>query len=292
MNNQERLKKNITKFLQMFNLYINDEDKKDLLKKLYNGQTVYIYNDCMDVVGQMTFSKDNLQIYSMNKDYIISAVSDRNEDALLNFGYSINDINNYNNCIKGKYYIEKGKKIDGILIKNVIDIYQNGNFVGKCVFDTLRNYIYIYDITNKTIIRYRNNELKYSDKDKEINVVHDRGNIMYGVNYVHKADRNAIFEVNPPQSSDRDVYGNKKISYPLPNHLFYKIEQAIAETMEEFNNNYYERIEFMKNQVNNFNENLFENLATSSLKNFDRKQLDSMLKIDFSKYKGKAKTKK
>ena len=87
MNNQERLKKNITKFLQMFNLYINDEDKKDLLKKLYNGQTVYIYNDCMDVVGQMTFSKDNLQIYSMNKDYIISAVSDRNEDALLNFEY-------------------------------------------------------------------------------------------------------------------------------------------------------------------------------------------------------------
>lgn len=292
MNNQERLKKNIIKFLEIFNLYIKEDDEIDLLKKLYSGQIIYIYNDCMDPVGQMIFTKDNLQIYSMSKDYVISAISSRNEDALLNFEYSINDINNYNNCIKGKYHIEKGQKIDGILIKNVVDIYQNGNFIGKCVFDTLRNYIYIYDAANKKILTYRNNELKYSDKEKEINIVHERGNVMYGVNYVHKPTKNSMFEVNPLRNSDRDIYGNKLISYPLPTYLFYKIEQTMGEVIEEYGDGYYESIEFMKEQVNNFNENLFENIATSSLKNFDKKQLDSMLKIDFSKYKGQSKTKK
>ena len=44
--------------------------------------------------------------------------------------------------------------MDGILIKNVIDIYQNGIFDGKCVFDTLRNYIYICTGKTFTLLFY------------------------------------------------------------------------------------------------------------------------------------------
>lgn len=278
MTNQERLNKNIVEFLEIFNFFINDDYKNVLIKELYNGQVIYIYNDCMDIVGQMNYTKNELCIYAMNQKFVLSAVSKKNSDGLLDFEYSINDINNSKNCLNGKYYIEKGKKVNGILITNMVDVYQNSNFVGKCAFATLRNYLYIYDVKSNIIVKYRNHEFKYRDKEKEINIVHDSGNVMYEVNYRFDSDRN--------------IYGNKIISYPLLNTQHHKVEQEIDLLMNEFNNKYFESLKHMKEQVNNFSENLFENMAILSLKNFDRNQLDSMLKIDFSKYEGKAKVKK
>lgn len=278
MTKEQRMQKNIRKFLSLFNVYVSKEDKEDFLSKLYNGELIYLYNDSLDAVGQMTFTKDGLNIYCMNKDYIFSAVSMKNDAGLLDFEYQINEIENYSNCIKGKYLIEKGSKLDGILLENIVDIYENGNFVGKCVFDTLRNYFYMYDAIEKQTAKYRNNEFRYENKEKEINITHEKGNIMYEVNYLHRTDRN--------------VYGNKIIPFPLPSFQFYKIEKAIEEIIQEFDSNYFEMVDNMKEKANNFNENLFENLACSAIKNFDRKQLESMLKIEFIKFKGKSKTKK
>lgn len=266
MENDNVMFKALPNFLSLFNFSIQEKEK-ELLYKLKNGYIVNIYDEDLNPVGKLFYSDGKVVIQAMLWDASFNAFSFYDETDS-GYKYSIKKIDS-NDKLTGEYKIEKGFKLDGIIIKNKMKLYKNGEFIANCKFDTLKNLFKLYNRKTNEGVKHRNNELVYYNNRKITTIVNENGNFFYYIFSGIETD---------------NLGGYLPLKAKIKNYDYTIYEVTMGKILTELDSDYFSFLDMQKKLFNDFHENLFENLACSSLKNFNKRQLAAILDVDFSKH--------
>lgn len=261
-------------FLSLFNLSITNADKEYLSYTLCSGKPVTIYDDDLNPLGRVFVKNDEVIVQVMFKDYFISAVGKQHENNKYCYEYVIKGFNKEKEY-KGQYVIKRDDKHDRLLIQNSILLFEDEQFVAKCCFDTLRNTFEMYNSNLKNGVKYRNNEFYHRNKND--------------ITQINNYNGEFIYDVITPLNT-RNIYGYSSISN-YNNDDYTNCEIEFRRILEEIDGMYFEFLRVQKELFSFYQENLFENLACSAIKNFNPKQLSAMLDIDFEKLSSACKKK-
>lgn len=256
----------ISDFLSLFNLIILDEGIKKIRHKLGAIDGIVVYDKNLNPVGRAFVFNEQIVIEAIFEDSYFNAVSFCNEKDY-GYRYSIKKVNQSDELI-GEYALENGIKLDGAIVENKIKLYKAGKLITKCKFDTLRNSFSLYNKKANQSLKYRNNELFYYDNHEITRIINQNGNFFYYV-------------TSPIQNNNLGGY------FPLKNEIknrdYTIYEVTFEKILNEIDSSYFSFLNSQVELVNGFGESLFENLACSSLKNFNKRQLISILGIDPNK---------
>ncbi len=268
---------NFYQFLSLFELSVFNLKEKSF----YKGEKIIIYNKMLDPVGEAFYcdGKITINAFLENSHLYANSFYDGNS---LGYNYSI-EKNNSTDKLNGLFQTQKGEKYDDMVIENKMYLYKNNKLISKCLFNTQRNAFIISGYKNKQKIKYINNKLIFLNNYKENKVVNENGKIYYF--------RRPIFVESINENID-NFAGYKPLDVRIYNYDYTPYDIAIVDLINELDDMYYPFIEKQKELFNDFYEGLFETLACTSLKNFNRKQLISLLNIDFSKFASKSIVKK
>lgn len=252
-------------FLSLFNLSISKADKEYLSYTLCSGQAVTIYDNDLNPLGRVFVRSDEVIVQAMFKDYFISAVGKQLEKNKYCYEYVIKGFS-AEKKYKGEYVIKRDDEQDEPIIQNSILLFEDEQFVAKCCFDTIRNTFKMYNSKLKNGVKYRNNEFYHRNRNFITQINNYKGEFIYDV-------------ITPLNT--KNIYGYSYISNDNNDYTNYEIE--FRRVLEEIDGTYFEFLRTQKELFNFFQENLFENLASNAIKNFNKKQLSVMLDIDSEK---------
>ncbi len=272
-------KNNITlkmlhKFLSLFNIHILKEDYDNLSSVLEKNGFVFLYDDTLNSVGRVFVDNEDVIVQAMFKDYYISAIGRKIQNDTYCYEYSIKEAETRKKYV-GKYETKKGIKLDDIMVKNSIALFIDGKLITRCTFDTLNNKFVIYNEETNNYVKYRNNEFYQRNKDTNIMIVNNFGEFIYEYN-----------------KGDNNIFGYSSILNDNKSYNYTDVELEFRRIIEEIDEEYFEFIKHEKELFNAFQYNLFELLACTGLKNFNRTQISAMLDIDFEKFSKNLKIKK
>ena len=261
--------KMLYKFLSLFNLSTMIKDNNKVIYDLKSGKTIILHDDCLNPIGRVYIScEEEIIIEAMFKDYCFFAIGNNEDTDEVGYKYTLK---NYDSSyeIKGEYKTQKGIKLDGLIIKNSMVLYQNGINSGKCIFDTLKNNFKMHNPKTKNFVKYINNEFCHNNNEKFIRIDNEYGNFIYQV---------------ISDKEDENICGYSFLNKSGKLFDYTSCELEFRRIIEEIDDEYFGFLKSQKELFNLLQHNLFENMACVALKNFNRKQLDAMLDIDFSKF--------
>lgn len=277
MNKSDIQLKMLYKFLSLFNLNTTIKSHENVIYKMKAGNIILLYDNDLNPVGRVyTDDADRIIVEAMFKDYCFYAMSKDDNTDEYGFDYTLkNSDSTY--VIDGEYTTKLGIKYDGLVIKNKLMLYENGKFIGKCVFDTLKNMFKIYNKKTNNYVRYINNEFFHNNNGKVIRIDNEFGDFIYQV---------------ISEDESENICGYSQIKDYGKTYDYTSCELEFRTILEEIDEEYFDFLTNQKEIFNTLQDDLFENMACTSLKNFNKKQLDAMLDIDFSKFAGRKKVKK
>lgn len=271
---------NFYKFLSLFELSVSNLEEKSF----YEGKKIIIYNKMLDPVGEAFYCNGRITIDAVLENSYLYANSfyDGNSSG---YNYTIKK-NNSNDKLIGLFQTQKGIKYDNIIVENELSLYKDDSFISKCYFSTLKNAFKILSYKSKQKVTYISNKLTFLNNLQENKVINENGQIYYF--------RRPIFDEKYYENIDNidNIAGYKPLDVKIYNYDYTPYDIAIVDLINELDDDYYPFIEDQKELFNDFHEGLFESLACTALKNFNRKQLKSMLNINFSKFTSKSKVRK
>ena len=181
MNKSDIQLKMLYKFLSLFNLNTTIKSHENVIYKMKAGNIILLYDNDLNPVGRVyTDDADRIIVEAMFKDYCFYAMSKDDNTDEYGFDYTLkNSDSTY--VIDGEYITKLGIKYDGLVIKNKLMLYENGKFIGKCVFDTLKNMFKIYNKKTNNYVRYINNEFFHNNNGKVIRIDNEFGDFIYQV---------------------------------------------------------------------------------------------------------------
>ena len=266
MQNDDILLNMLYKFLSLFKITVDEYTKQNIPFLLKIGEKIELYNYDYNHVGYAFLQDEKIIVQVLLENHYLNVVASKEKNDTYEYKYSISSTD-FKNAIKGVYSTKKGKKLDKVLVSNSVDIFKDRELMHKCYFDTLRNTIKLIDVKNKESAFYRNNEFSHQKIYEDVKIINKNGEFEYYVSNLN--DEKGIFGY-----SHVDSYGYDYTSY----------EDEFRRIIEEIDPDYFSLLNKQKNIINNFSDGLFESICVKSLKNYNKKQLQDMLDIDFSTF--------
>lgn len=261
--------KMLYKFLSLFNLSTMIKSHDKVIYNLKIGDIIPLYDSDLNTVGRVYINyEEEIIIEAMFKDYCFFAIGNNEDTDEVGYKYTLE---NYDSSyeIKGEYKTQKGVKLDGLIVKNSMILYQNGIYSGKCIFDTLKNSFKMHNRKTENFAKYINNEFCHNNNGKFIRIDNEYGNFIYQVS---------------SDKEDENICGYSFLNKSGKLFDYTSCELEFRRIIEEIDDEYFDFLKSQKELFNALQHNLFENMACVALKNFNRKQLDAMLDINFSKF--------
>ena len=267
MKNEDILLNMLYKFLSLFKITVDEYTKQNIPFLLKIGEKIELYDYDYNHVGYAFLQDEKIIVQVLLENYYLNAVASKEKNDTYEYKYSISSTD-FKDVLKGMYSTKKGQKLDKVLIFNLVDVFKDNELIYKCEFDTLRNTIKLIDVKNNESAFYRNNEFSHKKQDMETKIINDNGAFEY---YVYD------------KIKDNDIFGysyvnNYKYDYTL-------IEDEFRKIIDEIDTDYFTLLNKQKNIINSFSNGLFESICVKSLKNYNKKQLQDMLDIDFESFK-------
>lgn len=270
--------RSIITFLSMFNLNIKKEDYHMIIDNLVFYKEIFLYNNNLDAVGKLIINGSNISIYSECHGSVLSAIGKLSNDDLYNFEYCITNYKNNKDYLSGSCEFTKSINYNCVFIKNKIDVYKDNCNIAKCIFNSLKNIFKISDYISQSFASYRNSSFVHTTNDKKIGIENDKGNITY--------------LVKTSGEKSNDICGKAKCEIDTQTYDYSACEIEFRKIIDEYDPEYISLVNEQKQKINEFWNDLFQNVATATLKRFNKKQFKSMLNINTSKRSCTQKVKK
>ncbi len=270
---------NIIKFLSNFNIGFSDQlNEKEICIMLRRKDRLTLYDDCMSPVGQ---------IYVFNRDVYINAFLDGvklkckatcNDDKAYKEKYTFDYklLKNEIDYIKGLQTVKGVCKDKDYVADNKLDLYLNDKLIIESSFYTNKNKFDIDFYGNIEKISYKSNVFKHSNFEKSLEIRYNFGEIEYEVIYDNSEDY--IFGYD---------YVEKRTIKEDENY-----EERFGVILRNIDEDYFTKLEEIKELYNSFSNRLFERTSCMSLKHLNKSKLESLLNIDFGVKKEYVKEKK
>lgn len=270
--------KSLTTFLSMFRLRVKQEDYDIMLNDLVCYKEIFLYNDHLDAIGKLIINGNIVNMYSECNGNVLSAIGKLDKAGLYNFNYSITDSRYNKNYLSGICEFTQSINYDCVFIKNKIDIYKDNCNIGKCIFNSLKNVFKISDYISQAFATYKNSSFAYSDLNKKVGIENKKGNITYLISSKNK--------------NSKPIYGGAKCEIDILVYDYSACEIEFRKIIDQYSPEYISLLNEQKQLINEFWNGLFQNVATATLKRFNKKQFKSMLEINSPKKSCTQKVKK
>lgn len=270
---------NIIKFLSNFNIGFSDElTEKEICIMLRRKDCLTLYDDCLSPVGK---------IYVFNKDVYINALlndvelrckarceGDKAYKEKYSFEYKLSK--NKIDYIKGLQTVKGVCKDKDYVADNKIDLYLNDKLIIESSFCTNKNKFDIGFYGNIEKISYKSNVFKHSNLEKSLEIRYNFGEVEYEVIYDNIEDYIFGYDFIEKKSIKEDE----------------NYEERFGVILRNIDEDYFTKLEEIKELYNSFSYRLFERTACMSLKHLNKSKLESLLNIDFGPKKESVKEKK
>ena len=254
MLSSEKLKK-LPKILDIFGLHLKESTKKEKINNLTNNGRLEIYDENDDKVGFVMLSNcnSNLVIYAVKENYTIKIESMYSkEKGAFQFKYNLY-ANDKKYDMQGTYKLYKGKREDDVIVKHIFKIYEDYNCIIDCGFNGLQNKFKLYDYKNDQSMCHKNNWLIYTNLINSITIENIRGNVNY------------VVETNLGEEETVYRYGLNNVEYDYKNDDFKELSIEYNKILNEMDSNYFDFIRRIKEYVELFDENLYNNIIKDVL---------------------------